>query len=72
LSLWIDKIDIESKFAYARELYLTYEFKLLLRGSQDGFTPKKFHKLCDNIPHTVTFIKEKEQKKLLKGPRYGK
>ncbi|GBC52563.2 BTB/POZ protein [Rhizophagus irregularis DAOM 181602=DAOM 197198] len=24
-----------------------YKFELLLRGSRDGFTPKKFHELCD-------------------------
>jgi hypothetical protein len=57
ISMWIDKIDIKSKFAYTRELYLPYEFKLLLRGSRDGYTPKRFYELCDNIPHTVTFIK---------------
>ena len=55
ISRWIDKIDINSKFAYTRELYLPYKFKLLLRGSKDGFTPNKFHTLCNNIPHTVTY-----------------
>ena len=29
-------------------LHLPYKFKLLLRGSQDGFTPKAFHSLCDD------------------------
>jgi hypothetical protein len=53
ISRWVDKIDIKS---YTRELYLPYKFKLLLRGSQDGFSPKMFHELCD-IPHTITFIK---------------
>ncbi|EXX59129.1 uncharacterized protein OCT59_029165 [Rhizophagus irregularis] len=57
ISRWMDKINIKSKYIYTRELYLPYEFKLLLRGCKDGFTPKKFHKLCDNIPHTVIFIK---------------
>src|SRR6266496_1052306 len=49
ISRWIDKIDTKSIFAYLRGLYLPYTFKLLLRGSRDGFTPKKFHSLCDNI-----------------------
>ncbi|GBB94884.1 hypothetical protein RclHR1_24300003 [Rhizophagus clarus] len=40
ISRWIDKIDIKSKYAYTRELYLPYKFKLSLRGSRDGFTPK--------------------------------
>ncbi|GBC40642.2 BTB/POZ protein [Rhizophagus irregularis DAOM 181602=DAOM 197198] len=48
ISRWIDNVDVKSKFAYTRELYLPYEFKLLLRGSKDGFTPKKFHELCDD------------------------
>src|SRR6266480_458271 len=67
ISRWIDKIDIKSKFAYTRELYLPYEFKLLLRGSRDGFTPNKFHTLCNNIPHIVTFIKLKETEEIIGG-----
>ncbi len=63
ISRWIDnKVD---KFSYVRGLYLPYKFKLLLRGSRDGFTPKKFHELCDNIPCTVTFIKVKGTEEIL-------
>jgi len=25
-----------------------YDFKLLVRGSRDGFEPKTFHRLCDD------------------------
>jgi hypothetical protein len=67
ISRWIDKKDINSKFAYTRELYLQYEFKLLLRGSRDGFTPKRFHELCDNVPHTVSFIKIKGTEDIIGG-----
>ncbi|GBB83394.1 hypothetical protein RclHR1_10110006 [Rhizophagus clarus] len=67
VSKWVDKIDISSNFAYQRELYLPYEFKLLLRGSRDGFTPDKFHSLCDDIPKTVTFIKVKGTDEILGG-----
>uniref|UniRef100_U9T7A4 TLDc domain-containing protein n=1 Tax=Rhizophagus irregularis (strain DAOM 181602 / DAOM 197198 / MUCL 43194) TaxID=747089 RepID=U9T7A4_RHIID len=67
ISRWIDKLDIKSKFAYVRELYLPYKFKLLLRGSQDGFTPKKFHELCDNLPCTVIFIKVKGTDEIIGG-----
>jgi hypothetical protein len=67
ISRWIDKIDIKSRFVYTRELYLPYEFKLLLRGSQDGFTPKKFHELCDDKLCTVTFIKIKGTKEIIGG-----
>ncbi|CAB4429976.1 unnamed protein product [Rhizophagus irregularis] len=67
VSKWIDKIDASSNFANQRELYLPYEFKLLLRGSRDGFTPNKFHSLCDNIPKTVTFIKVNGTDEILGG-----
>jgi hypothetical protein len=67
ISRWIDRIDIKSKYAYTRELYLPYEFKLLLRGSKDGFTPERFHELCDDKPHTVTFIKIKETEEIIGG-----
>src|SRR5215212_2459769 len=32
ISRWIDKVDINKKFAQFRGYYLPYEFKLLLRG----------------------------------------
>ncbi|UZO05059.1 uncharacterized protein OCT59_025420 [Rhizophagus irregularis] len=47
ISRRIDKMVINNKFDHLRGLYLPYEFQLLLRGSRDGFTPKKFHQLCD-------------------------
>ena len=67
ISKWIDELKINSKFANKRELYSSYEFKLLLRGSWDGFTPKAFHSLCDGVPKTVTFIKVKETEEILGG-----
>ncbi|POG69228.1 hypothetical protein GLOIN_2v1877698 [Rhizophagus irregularis DAOM 181602=DAOM 197198] len=66
ISRWIDKVD-NNKFAHIRELYLPYKFQLLLRGSRDGFTPKKFHTLCDGKSITVTFIKVKETEEILGG-----
>ncbi|GBC11598.2 hypothetical protein GLOIN_2v1763587 [Rhizophagus irregularis DAOM 181602=DAOM 197198] len=66
---WIDKtvIIINGKFDHLRELYLPYKFELLLRGSRDGFTPKKFHQLCNGIPNTVTFIKVKGSEEIIGG-----
>ncbi|PKY59985.1 hypothetical protein RhiirA4_550525 [Rhizophagus irregularis] len=68
-SKWIDKTVIinNSKYDHLRELYLPYKFKLLLRGSRDGFTPKKFHELCDGKDNTVTFIKVKGSEEILGG-----
>src|SRR6266542_6578213 len=69
ISTWIDKDKVvtNSKFAYKRGFYLPYEFKLLLRGSRDGFTPKTFHSLCDEKPKTVTFIKVNGTEEILGG-----
>ncbi|UZO21578.1 uncharacterized protein OCT59_013965 [Rhizophagus irregularis] len=67
ISRLIDKVDINVKFAHFRELYLPYKFQLLLRGSRDGFTPKKFHELCDNKPSTITFIKIKGTDEIIGG-----
>ncbi|RIB18633.1 hypothetical protein C2G38_2036732 [Gigaspora rosea] len=36
---------------------IPYVFKLLLRGSRDGFACEIFHKLCDNIPGTIVVAK---------------
>ncbi|EXX62538.1 uncharacterized protein OCT59_025427 [Rhizophagus irregularis] len=68
ISKWIDKTIINnSKFDHLRELYLPYKFQLLLRGSRDGFTPKRFHGLCDGWHNTVTFIKVKGTDEILGG-----
>ncbi|RGB28696.1 hypothetical protein C1646_344204 [Rhizophagus diaphanus] len=67
ISRWIDNKVIDNKFAYIRDLYLPYEFELLLRGSQDGFTPRKFHELCDGIANTITFIKIKGTNEIIGG-----
>ncbi|GES93557.1 hypothetical protein GLOIN_2v1835208 [Rhizophagus clarus] len=71
ISGWIDKEEISysSKFVQLRELYLPYNFKLLLllRGSRDRFTPNKFHELCDDKPNTITLIKVKGEEKIIGG-----
>ncbi|RGB27418.1 hypothetical protein C1646_718663 [Rhizophagus diaphanus] len=62
VSKWIDKVVTNDK-----EPYLPYKFNLILRGSRDGFTPKKFHELCDGKHKTVTFIKIKGTEEILGG-----
>uniref|UniRef100_U9TWA9 TLDc domain-containing protein n=1 Tax=Rhizophagus irregularis (strain DAOM 181602 / DAOM 197198 / MUCL 43194) TaxID=747089 RepID=U9TWA9_RHIID len=62
---WIDNND--SKFAHVREYYLPREFNLLLRGSKDGFTPRKFHELCNGKYNTITFIKIKGTDEIIGG-----
>ena len=65
VSKWVDKVVVNDD--NYEESYLPYKFKLLLRGSRDGFTPKKFHELCDGKHNTVTFIKVKGTKEILGG-----
>ncbi|EXX65217.1 uncharacterized protein OCT59_027405 [Rhizophagus irregularis] len=57
LTRWIykDTTDIKEKF------------KLLLRGTRDGFTPEKFHEICDNQSHTLTIIKVQDSNEILGG-----
>ncbi|PKY31760.1 hypothetical protein RhiirB3_531755 [Rhizophagus irregularis] len=45
----------------------SYEFKLMLCGSRDGFSVNKFHEICDNQPRTVTIVKMKGSDKILGG-----
>ena len=63
ISKWIDKKVIDND--NYMKLYLPYKFELLLRGSRDGFTPKKFHELCDGKLNIVTFIKVKRTEEFL-------
>ncbi|EXX54927.1 hypothetical protein RirG_230020 [Rhizophagus irregularis DAOM 197198w] len=67
VSRWIDEVDVNYEFSHFRELYFPYEFKLLLRGSRNGFTPKKFHDFCDGKPYTVTFIKVRGTEEIIGG-----
>ncbi|GBC06519.1 hypothetical protein RclHR1_00690009 [Rhizophagus clarus] len=61
ISKWIDKLDImDEKKSF-------YDFKLIFRGSRDGFTPKKFHEICDNQSRTVTIVKVKDSNEILGG-----
>ncbi|GES96365.1 carbohydrate-binding module family 13 protein [Rhizophagus clarus] len=61
ISKWIDKLDITNK------LNTSYEFKLILRGTRDGFAPSKFHEICDEKSCTVSVIKVKGSNEILGG-----
>jgi hypothetical protein len=61
ISKWIDKLEITD------EIKNSYEFKLLFRGSRDGFTHKKFHEICDNQSRTVSIFKVKDSREILGG-----
>jgi hypothetical protein len=61
ISKWIDRLEITDMIKNS------YEFKLILRGSRDGFTSKKFHEICNNKFHTVSIIKVKGSNEILGG-----
>ncbi|GES98952.1 carbohydrate-binding module family 13 protein [Rhizophagus clarus] len=69
---WINNLGtfsyVFSKFIYGDTTIINNnKFKLLLRGSRDGFTPEKFHEICDDQTHTVTIIKVKDSNEILGG-----
>ncbi|RIB20913.1 hypothetical protein C2G38_1151655 [Gigaspora rosea] len=59
---WIDK----KADAYSATNY-PYEFKLLLRGTRDGFTPASFWNLCDKQINIVVVAKIKGTDEILGG-----
>ncbi|GET01604.1 carbohydrate-binding module family 13 protein [Rhizophagus clarus] len=61
ISKWIDRLKITDK------INNLYEFKLILRGSRDGFSASKFHKICDYKSHTILVIKIKDSNEILGG-----
>ncbi|UZO06310.1 uncharacterized protein OCT59_026639 [Rhizophagus irregularis] len=61
ISRWIDKLRVTDKTKNV------YEFNLILRGSRDGFSPSKFHEICDNKYHTISIIKVKDSDEILGG-----
>ncbi|RGB35945.1 hypothetical protein C1646_101027 [Rhizophagus diaphanus] len=61
ISKWIDRLEITDK------MKSSYEFNLILRGSRDGFSPSKFHEICDYQSHTITIIKVKDSNEILGG-----
>ncbi|GBC27056.2 carbohydrate-binding module family 13 protein [Rhizophagus irregularis DAOM 181602=DAOM 197198] len=61
ISKWIDRLENTD------ELKNSYKFKLILRGSRDGFTAERFHEICDDQSNTVTIIKVKDTNEILGG-----
>ncbi|RGB37546.1 hypothetical protein C1646_694587 [Rhizophagus diaphanus] len=61
ISKWIDRVGIMD------DLKNSYEFKLIFRGSRDGFTAQKFHEICDDKSCTITIVKVKNSNEILGG-----
>ncbi|CAB4437662.1 unnamed protein product [Rhizophagus irregularis] len=61
ISRWVDRLEITNKIPPL------YNFELLFRGSRDGFTPSKFHEICDNKSRTITIFKVSGSSEILGG-----
>jgi hypothetical protein len=61
ISKWIDGLEIMDRVKNS------YEFKLIFRGSRDGFSPIKFHEICDNQTHLISIVKVKDSNEILGG-----
>ncbi|RHZ84998.1 hypothetical protein Glove_74g220 [Diversispora epigaea] len=61
ISSWIDK----RKSRYTENN--PYEFKLLVRGSRDGFDVKTIYEICDKVSNTVIVLKVKDTGEILGG-----
>ncbi|RIB29202.1 hypothetical protein C2G38_2057235, partial [Gigaspora rosea] len=62
IASWIDKKENTYSLTNNR-----YEFKLLLRGTRDGFTADSFWKLCDKQIQLVVVMKVKGTDEILGG-----
>ncbi|RIB29205.1 hypothetical protein C2G38_2057241, partial [Gigaspora rosea] len=62
IASWVDKK--ETTYSLTNN---PYEFKLLLRGTRDGFTKDSFWNLCDKQTHLVVVMKVKGTDEILGG-----
>ncbi|CAH1761558.1 2955_t:CDS:2 [Entrophospora sp. SA101] len=46
---------------------LKFNLRLLIRGSRDGLSPKKFHHLCDNKGPNIVIMKVKKSQQIIGG-----
>ncbi|RIA97542.1 BTB/POZ domain-containing protein [Glomus cerebriforme] len=65
-SLFVNWISQNDKI-YKTRKFIQYEFKLILRGSRDGFIGDSFHYRCDNKGATIIIAKIKNSNKLVGG-----
>ncbi|RHZ51620.1 hypothetical protein Glove_476g8 [Diversispora epigaea] len=61
ISSWIDKKET----TYTE--FNPYEFKLLVRGSRDGFDIKTIYEICDKVSNTVIVLKVEDTGEIIGG-----
>ncbi|RIB09939.1 hypothetical protein C2G38_2251067 [Gigaspora rosea] len=63
ISKWINSFkNLDNSTTFNNSPQSTFQFKLLLRGSRDGFTPKMFHAYCDHKGPTITIVHTTKKK----------
>ncbi|RIB11138.1 hypothetical protein C2G38_131260 [Gigaspora rosea] len=62
IATWIDETTVP--YTYANN---PYSFKLLLRGTRDGFTSDAFWKICGEQANTIVVMKVKDTDEILGG-----
>ncbi|GBC02603.1 hypothetical protein RclHR1_04700005 [Rhizophagus clarus] len=63
ISKWINRQE-HTKRLCRKE---SYNFRLLLRGTRDGFTSQKFHELCDNKGATIVLMRVANTNQIIGG-----
>lgn len=66
IAIWIRQVE-QTVTTPIRQEVIPYNFKLLFRGSRDGFSPSAFHQICDNKSNTVVIMKIKDTGELIGG-----
>ncbi|KAG9300485.1 hypothetical protein G9A89_010111 [Geosiphon pyriformis] len=64
---WIDFIKQITPTLTKDQKRVCYQFKLLVRGTRDGFTPATFHKYCDDQGPNVVICRIKESGQIIGG-----
>ncbi|RHZ65100.1 hypothetical protein Glove_319g122 [Diversispora epigaea] len=67
IAYWIDRKNIKDSSSYVDMFPTPYYFRLLFRGSRDGFSAKTFHNKCDGQGATIVVVKIGDSKELIGG-----
>ncbi|CAG8579581.1 3278_t:CDS:2 [Acaulospora colombiana] len=67
IACWIDRKYIKDTPSYADLFPVPYYFRLLFRGSRDGFSAKTFHDNCDGQGATIVVVRVGDSKELIGG-----
>ncbi|CAG8523101.1 7312_t:CDS:2, partial [Paraglomus brasilianum] len=62
IALWIAGKTLTEGMSLRGLMPMSYRFKLLYRGSRDGFSAKTFHSRCDNKGPTIVVVRIDEKR----------